>query len=144
MRILLFFLFKLLSLTWTSNFGYAIHDFRVKLPLLAITTVLAVKPIVNRTHLHLIIVAFVTSTILVSFINFGMYQHWIGSRNYDDIRGMSIFSSHIRYALTVTFSIGILLHFYSFSKKYWPLISVLILWLLFYTYYSQNGWFQWG
>ncbi|MDG1148073.1 MAG: O-antigen ligase family protein [Crocinitomicaceae bacterium] len=135
--ILLFFLFKLLSLTWTSNFGYAIHDFRVKLPLLAITTVLAVKPIVNRTHLHLILVAFVTSTILVSFINFGMYQHWIGSRNYDDIRGMSIFSSHIRYALTVTFSIGILLHFYSFSKKYWPLISVLILWLLFYTYYSQ-------
>ena len=135
--IIIFFLFKLLSLAWTSNFDYAIHDFRVKLPLLAIATALAVKPIINRTHLQFILIAFVTSTVFVSLINFGMYQHWIGSRDYDDIRGMSIFSSHIRYALTVTFSIGILLNFFVHSRKYWPLLSVLILWLTFYTYYSQ-------
>ena len=135
--VVVFFLFNLLSLLWTFNFDYAAHDFKVKLPLLVITTSLAVKPIFNRKHLHLILIVFVTSTILVSLINFGMYQHWIGNRDYNDIRGMSIFSSHVRYALTVTFSIAILLYFLFYLKKYWFLFSALILWLTFYTYYSQ-------
>lgn len=135
--ILLFFLFSLIGLLWTSNFSYALHDFRVKLPLLVITTALTVKPVINRKHLNIILIAFITSTLLVSFINFGMYQNWLGHRVYDDIRGMSLFSSHVRYALTVSFSIGILMFFLFEHTKYWIPLLILIIWLSFYTYYSQ-------
>ena len=135
--ILLFFSFSLISLLWTSNFEYAIHDFKAKLPLLVITTALVAKPLEKTKHLHLILIAFLSSTFLISMINFTMYQHWIGNRIYDDIRGMSIFSSHVRYALTVSFSIGILLYFLVEFKKYIVTICLLILWLTFYTYYSQ-------
>ena len=135
--ILLFFFFSLIALLWTSNFEYAIHDFKAKLPLLVLTTALVSKPLEKSKHLHLVLIAFVSSTILISLINFAMYQHWIGARIYDDIRGMSIFSSHVRYALTVSFSIAILLYFLFEFKKYILTICILILWLTFYTYYSQ-------
>lgn len=135
--ILSFFLFSIVALLWTSNFEYAIHDFKAKLPLLVITTALVAKPLAKTKHLHLILIAFVSSTVLISMINFAMYQHWLGTRVYDDIRGMSIFTSHVRYALTVSFSIAILLYFLIEFKKYILAICILILWLTFYTYYSQ-------
>ena len=135
--ILLFISFTLIGLIWTSNLDYAMHDFRVKLPLLVITTALASKPIQSKKQLHVILTAFITSTTIISLINFSMYQHWIGNQVYDDIRGMSLFSSHIRYALSVSFSCAILLYFIVEVKRYIVLALALILWLVFYTYYSQ-------
>lgn len=66
-----------------------------------------------------------------------MYQHWIGNHVYDDIRGMSLFSSHVRFALTVSFAVAILLFSILENKKYRLLSLIVLLWLVFYTYYSQ-------
>lgn len=135
--IILFIFLNLIGLIWTSNFGYAMHDFRVKLPLLVIATALTSKPIVSKTQLHLILGSFIASTLLVSLINFSMYQHWIGNHIYDDIRGMSLFSSHVRFALTVSFSVAILMYFILEAKRYIIPALLILLWLVFYTYYSQ-------
>ena len=135
--ILTFLLLKICSLAWTSNLNYAIHDLRITLPLLIIMTCLTIKPIIIKKHLHLILTLFISSTILASLINFGLYVNWIGNIKHVDIRGMSIFSSHIRFGLSVTFSVAILLYFLSYFKKNTIIIYSLISWLIFYTYYSQ-------
>ncbi|NRA11162.1 MAG: O-antigen ligase family protein, partial [Crocinitomicaceae bacterium] len=72
-----------------------------------------------------------------SMINFGAYNHWFGSTEYDDIRGMSLFSSHVRYALLVVMSVAIMIHF--LFKKQGPTLLwiVLLVWFNYYTYFSQ-------
>src|SRR5690606_8916785 len=80
--------------------------------------------------------AFIASTFITSVINFAFYQNWIGNREYDDIRGLSLFGSHIRYAVIVTMSIAILFSFLKHNKLRW-LSILLIVWFTFYTFYSQ-------
>lgn len=136
--ILLFFFFLLhvIGILWTKNTSYAWHDIRVKLPLIIIPIIIIAKPPKNTKHLIYILIAFVTSTFLSSIVNFIMYQNWIGSREYDDIRGLSLFGSHIRYAVIVTMAVAILLAFIKYKKYRWITI-LLILWFTFYTFYSQ-------
>lgn len=134
--LLCFFLLHIIGLLWTSNFSYAWHDIRVKLPLIIIPIIIIGNPPKNEKHLAYILIAFVTSTFISSIINFVLYQNWIGSREYDDIRGLSLFGSHIRYAVIVTMAIAILLSFLKNKKYRWLIIS-LIFWFTFYTLYSQ-------
>ena len=135
--VLSFILLKIFSVTWSSNLNYAIHDLKITLPLLLIMTCLIIKPIIIKKHLHLVLTLFISSTTLASLINFVLYVNLIGDLEYSDIRGMSIFSSHIRFGLSVSFSIAILLYFLSYLKRNSIIICSLIAWLIFYTYYSQ-------
>ena len=135
--ILAFFLLHVIALIWSSNLDYAIHDLKGKLPLLVIPTILAAKPLENRKQLNLILGLFVLTTLLLSIINFLSYQHWIGNRLYDDIRGMSLFSSHIRFAIIISTVVAILLYFWGNWKTKKLILFLVITWFVFYTFYSQ-------
>lgn len=131
-----FFLLHIVGLLWTTDTAYAWHDIRVKLPLIIIPIIIIAKPPKNSKHVAYILIAFIASTLITSLINFAFYQNWIGNRVYDDIRGLSLFGSHIRYAVIITMSIAILLSFLKHKKLRW-LSILLILWFTFYTFYSQ-------
>lgn len=131
-----FFLLHIIGLFWTENMSYAWHDIRVKLPLIIIPIIIIAKPPKNEKHLKYILIAFIASTFISSVINFIMYNNWIGDRQYDDIRGLSLFGSHIRYGVIVTMSIAILFSFLKNRRFRWFTI-LLILWFTFYTFYSQ-------
>ena len=131
-----FFLLHFVGLFWTNNMEYAWNDIRIKIPLLVIPLIIVAKPPANSKHITYILTAFIASTFISSVINFILYNGWVGNRVYDDIRGLSIFGSHIRYAITITMSIGILLAFLR-QKKYRWFFLALILWFTFYTFYSQ-------
>lgn len=132
-----FFLLHLASMFWSTNLDYALHDLRVKIPLFIIPTIIIARPLKSRFDLHLVLGAFLLSTFLASAINFSMYQHWIGSHQYDDIRGMSLFSSHIRFAIIVSMSVAILLYFLKYYKGLRMPIFLFIGWFAYYTFYSQ-------
>ncbi len=132
----LFFVLHFIGFIWSSNMEYAWNDIRVKLPLLVIPLIIIAKPPANSKHINYILIAFVASTFFSSAINVLFYENIIGHREYDDIRGLSLFGSHIRYAIIVTMSIGILISFFKL-KKYRITLIVLILWFIFYTFYSQ-------
>lgn len=132
-----FYLLHALSILWSHNLAYGFHDLRVKAPLLVIPLILVSKPQLLRDSLKWILAAFAFSTVMVSIINFGSYMQWFGPHFYDDIRGMSLFDSHVRFSLFVVFALVAL--FQLWRWKYLGLIPFLILfvWLHFYTYYSQ-------
>lgn len=136
--ILGFVLLHVLSFTWSTNIDYALHDFKVKLPLLVIPTILAAKPLQSRIHLDLILKLFTGTVLIISILNMALYQHWIGDVVYDDIRGLSHFSSHIRFSIIVSMAIAISIYFFlkSNSKKKLG-FALIILWLILYTLYSQ-------
>ncbi len=135
--LVLFFILHVIAILWSQNTAYAFHDLRVKIPLLVIPTMIVARPLKSRLDFHLVLVAFLVSVLIVSFINFGMYQHWFGEHQYDDIRGMSLFNSHVRFGIIVSMGVAILLYFLKFLQWGRLFALALIIWLSYYTYYSQ-------
>lgn len=132
-----FILIHVIALLWSENLQFASHDLKAKLPLLVIPTILVARPIKARVYLHVILYLFLISLIWTSFFNYAQYQHWFGGRVYDDIRGMSLFGSHIRYALLISFGVGVCLYF-AFTRKKAPILfGIIAVWLTYYTIYSQ-------
>ncbi len=131
------FFLHVIGLLWTSNMDYALHDLRVKVPLFVIAFIVIARPLKSRTDLHLILLSFLSSTLIVSFVNYAMYQHWFGNHVYDDIRGMSLFSSHVRFAIIVSMAVGICLYFLKYTRYLRVLLFAVIAWFTYYTFYSQ-------
>lgn len=134
--LLMFFAIQLLSVAWSEFVMEGFKDIKTKLPILLLPVVLVSKP-VSRKAIQIIFGGFLMAVLFVSVYNFIAYQGWIGNRIYDDIRGMSLFSSHVRFALLISMATAILLiHDWGYRNE-WFIRIPLIIWFVFYTYYSQ-------
>lgn len=134
----LFWSLHLVALIWTSDFSYASNDIRIKLSLLIIPLLFTVKPIRENKQVYFILSLFIVTLLITSVINYSTYNHWIGNKTYDDIRGLSLFGSHIRYGILIAIGAGICLYFLkTFStKSKWFFLPILV-WFAYYTFYSQ-------
>lgn len=130
------FLLHLLGLLYTSNYEYALHDLRVKLPLLVIPFVFGAKPI-ERNILNSGLKTFLFVLTITSIINYLNYSFKSAEGIILDIREMSLFASHIRYALLIVFGVGISLIFTVQRKKYFLIYALLFAWFSWYALYSQ-------
>ncbi len=131
------FAWHLISLLWSANWDYGFHDIKVTLPLIVIPLVLTCKPIGKRKRLKWVLGIFLATVLFASLYNFLSYQQVFGPRYYDDIRGMSLFDSHVRHALMVVMGIVIAVQFYRWRKLPVFAMVAIVVWLHFYTYYSQ-------
>src|SRR5574343_91813 len=140
---LLFVLFAfwslhLITLLWTEDFAYASNDIRIKVTLLLIPLILVAKPIQLQKQLLLTLGFFLASLLVTSVYNYSCYNHWIGNHVYDDIRGLSLFGSHIRYGILVAMGAGISIYYFQLNKGLLKFVFlVLFCWFSYYTYYSQ-------
>ncbi len=135
--LLIFCLVHVAALTYTSDMAEAAHDFRVKLPLLVIPLSLAAKPLISRRKTDILMCVFVASLVVTSTINYLMYAGLIGNRNFDDIRGMSLFGSHIRYGILVSLGAAVCVYL-AIRRTLHPLLFIAAaIWLTFYTFYSE-------
>jgi len=134
----LFWFLHIVALLWTEDFQYASNDIRIKLTLIVIPLVLTIKPLKDSTQLLLVLILFICTLTLTSLINVTSYEHWIGTKDYNDIRELSLFGSHIRYGILIALGTGIsLFYLYTLrSKMKWTFLPLLI-WFTYYTYYSQ-------
>jgi hypothetical protein len=126
-----------ISLLWTSDWSYALVDLNAKLPLYFICIVLISKPLTELKHLYFVIAFFLASLFVTSVLNVGSYFHWWGSKSYDDIRGLSLFASHIRYGLMIGMGIALAIVWFARRLPYRIIPVMLILWWTWYTYLSQ-------
>lgn len=133
-----FFLLHILGLLWTSDFNYAFHDLRAKLPVLVIPFVLGSIPAVTRFEFQLVLYSFVFSVVLTSVLNYLIANGVIPSeRELQNFRDYSIFISHIRFALMIDFAVFILIYLGIGNFKKFLLFLPIIFWLLYYSYFSQ-------
>lgn len=133
----LIFVWHLISLLWSSNWEYGFHDIKVTLPLIVIPLVLTCKPIGTGKRLKWVLGIFLATVLFASLYNFLSYQQVFGPHYYDDIRGMSLFDSHVRHALMVVMGIVIAVQLYRWRILPVFLMVAIVVWLHFYTYYSQ-------
>lgn len=133
-----FMILHVVALLWTNDFDYAMNDLRIKLPLLVIPLVLTLKPIHSAKNLQFILCLFVATLCVTSIYNLLSFNHWIGNKIYDDIRGLSLFGSHIRYGILIAMGAGISIYYLWVLKSPFKWIFLpLVLWFCYYTYYSQ-------
>ena len=131
------YLLHVVGLLYTSDFAYAMKDLRVKLPLLVLPLVLSsVKPLEKRWR-DLLMLVYVAAVFIATCISFWTYiQH-----DYQDIREISRFISHIRFCLNIVLVIGII-GYYLFTRKmpWWEkLLTVgLILWFVYQLYIFES------
>jgi hypothetical protein len=101
------YLLHLLGLFYTTDFQYAFKDLRVKIPLLIFPFVMSSMKPLDHQQTKALLFIYVISVFVGTLFSFGTYlQH-----NYNDIREISLFISHIRFSLNVVFSIFIISYF---------------------------------
>ena len=127
----LIFLFWLLN---SSNLTYAVHDLKIKLPLLFLPLVLGTIEIKNK-NTNLILAFFVAAVTFSTLVSYLVFLEVIPiEKNLDDVRNISIFISHIRLSLLICMSI-VLLAFYSVKTKkvlFKTGALFLILWFIYF------------
>ena len=135
--ILIFFIFHLVGMIWSENMDYGFNDIRRKLSMLVVPIILISKPISSLSDYKKIIFCFIGALIVTSVINTS-YFFWLSDNSeHKDLRELSLFNSHIRYAIMIALAIPLLYQCYTASKKRKVLFAFLVIWLLFYTYVSQ-------
>ncbi len=128
------FLLHIIGLIWTSDINYALNDIRIKLPLLMMPVVLSTGPKINKKTFENLLLVFIASVIIATFICTKIYIY----DEYKDIRDISLFISHIRFALLICFSIFILFYFLLNNNRFNIFFKILFLfsasWLIVFLY----------
>lgn len=135
--IVIYFALHFIGLIWTTNYQYAFHDIQIKVTLIVIPLVLISKPLKEK-EFNYILHLFVATMFVSSLVNFLFYNHWIGNKSYMDIRDMSLFASHIRYAILIVLAIIVAFTLQKKSTNKFKFIGIIFIgWFVIYTIYSQ-------
>ena len=135
-----FYLLHLLGLLWTADFNYAENDLRIKLPLLwfpllFITSKHEITQKEIQGLLWLFVFAIFISTIVSTLV-------WLGytKRKVVDIREISIFNSHIRFALMIDLCVCFLLYdFFKTKNLFLYLLKItFIAWFIVFLGIMQS------
>ena len=99
-----FYLLHVVGLLYTSDFQYALRDLRVKLPILVLPFILSSMPPLDRKRVNLVMLVYVLSVFVATQFSFFTYIR----KDYEDVREISRFISHIRFCLNIVFSMAII------------------------------------
>ncbi len=138
----LVYLSIVIGVFYSSNFGYAIKELRLWLPILLLPIVVATSSPLTRKELKTLLLLFCAAVFVATLIGLGIYlkKFSLGSQN---VRKISPFISHIRLALMVCFSIFIL-GYLAFKKGYLKsyfikaILFVIALWFITFLFILQS------
>ena len=99
-----FYLMHVVGLLWTTDFQYAMKDLRVKLPILVMPFVLSGMEPLDRKRFNFVMLVYVLSVFIATQFSFVSYLR----HDYEDVREISHFISHIRFCLNIVFSMAVI------------------------------------
>ena len=131
-----FYLMHVVGLLWTTDFQYALKDLRVKLPIMVLPFVLSGMEPLDRKRFHLVMLVYVLSTFVATV--FSSVSYW--RHDYEDVREISHFISHIRFCLNIVFCIAIICWYIVKSKVTINrfLLFFLLLWFIYQIYIFES------
>ena len=107
-----FYLMHVVGLLWTSDFQYAIRDLRVKLPILVMPFVLSSMEPLDHKRFDFVLLVYVLSVFIATQFSFVSYLR----HDYEDVREISHFISHIRFCLNIVFSMAVI-GYYLYKRR---------------------------
>ena len=128
-----------IGLIYTSNFQDAYLDLRIKVPLFVLPLILSTSAPLPEKVFHSILKLFIASVLFSTVISTLIFAGVI-YRPIIDMRGISIFISHIRFALLICISVFIAGYFIKISKA--TLIkttwSLIIIWFIIFLILMES------
>lgn len=109
--VLLFVGIYLIHVVWlfnTKNIDYALHDLKIKLPLLSLPIIIGTSAELTKNEFRSIIHLFLGSVLTSTFISTAIYLG-VGNIDISDNRNLSIFISHIRFSLMLNMAIFLII-----------------------------------
>jgi O-antigen ligase len=140
----IFFVY-LIGLLWTNNLKWGLHDVKIQLPLLVLPLVIGTSHGLNYTQLKRTVYVFSAAVVVASLCSIWVLLGFSG-KTIQDPRDMSLFISHIRFALLINISIFSLgWYFLNQEKRGLPekvFLLVVMLWLSIFLLVlkSVTGW----
>lgn len=140
---LLMYMVHVLGMFYSENLNYGLADLRIKLPLFILPIFLASSEPLTFKELRIVLLLFIGAVSVASFIDIAAYYQ-LFEYKYTDIREITIFVSHIRFALLILLSISFLLNLsfgiYNKQLSGWGKIlsGFVIIWFLFFLYIIQS------
>ena len=126
------FLVELLWLPFSEDIFIGLNVLRIKLPLLLLPLIIGSSPSLSKRELKTVVITFfvglLISTIWVYLVCIGCAPT---KKNTGTIRDASVFMSHIRYSILLSFSILFLIYLSLKANLNKVLSGVLLVWLLF-------------
>ena len=118
------YLLPLIGLLWTEDTKHGIWDLRMKLPILFLPFVLLTLNKLNQHIYRLLMGVFLVS--LIFAVTFCLFIYWqIIPKQYQDVREISVFISHIRFSLLLI--VGLIICFYfAWKEKMGKILCVLL------------------
>ena len=132
-----FYLMHVVGLLWTSDFDYAMKDLRVKLPILVMPLVLSSMEPLDRKRFDFVMLVYVLSVFVATL--FSSVSYW--RHDYDDVREISHFISHIRFCLNIVFCIAIIGYYLvTYKPSWWTrcVQALLMLWFVYQIYIFES------
>jgi hypothetical protein len=143
--ILSVFFVYLLGLLWTDSFMSGLKDVRIQLPLLILPLVIGTSAQLNFRQVKLILYTFSAAVVVASLCSIWVLLGFSGKTIHDP-REMSLFISHIRFALLINISIFSMGWYLLNSEQKKPIERLLliaaIIWLSLFLVIlkSATGW----
>jgi hypothetical protein len=144
LSISVFFVY-LIGLLWTNSWQWGIHDLKIQIPLLILPLVIGTSSGLNYSQVKKIIYFFSAAVVVASFCSIWVLLGF-STKTIQDPRQMSLFISHIRFALLINISIFSLgWYFLNPEKKSWIeriFLIFVIVWLSIFLIIlkSATGW----
>ncbi len=111
------------GLTYSDDFAYGLKDLRVKLPIFTLPILIGTSAAINGRKFNILLLFYCLAIIAGSFISLVIYL----TKPISDPREISIFISHIRFGLLISFAIFILSGFLWFNTFRQKAVNILIL-----------------
>lgn len=133
------FLLHVIGLLHTSDYDYASNDIRVKMPLIVLPLIFSTSRPLSKKVIDLILQFFVAAIIVGTLIS-TLILTGVIHREIVDIRNVSIFISHIRFALLICVALFVSGYFfYNTSKRPAKLVWVAIgLWFICFLVLTES------
>ncbi len=128
--LVLFYLLHVVGLLYTSDFQYALKDLRVKLPILVLPFIMSGMEPLDRKRFDLLMLVYVLSVFVATLFSFSTYT----KHEYNDVREISRFISHIRFCLHIIFCMAIVGWYLVVRKTQWWGKAIQVLLLLWFGY----------
>lgn len=124
------YLIHILGIIYSSDLKYGIDELRKKLPLLFLPVIAASSPLIQKEHIYNFLKLFVITVFAASLVSIAIFSGITG-KEIIDIRTISIFVSHIRFALMICFAALISAYFFiNIKKNMRYFFFFLVLWMI--------------
>jgi hypothetical protein len=114
---LLIFALHAVGLLWSSDLTYAMHDIKIKLPLLSFPVIIVTSVPLHTQQLRRILLFFSLGVFAASMASVLKLAGWLPG-GIEGYRDLSLFISHIRFSLMIVLALLVSVYFLFIYKEY--------------------------